>query len=82
MSQFKKVKKSKRSDPLSDISTLSSIARRASRRAISNAKQSGVAAVFIRDGVMFKRNPDNSVVEVKRVESRPRLSIEDLTCQV
>lgn len=81
MTQFKKVRKAKRNDPLSDIDTLSSLARRASRRAILSARQSGVPAVFIRDGVMFKRNPDNTIVEVKRVDSKPRLSIEDLSCQ-
>ena len=81
MTTFKKVKKSKWSDPLSDIDTLSSLVRRASHRAILNEKQAGVASVFIRDGIMFKRNPDDSIVEVKRGEPAPRLSIEDLFCQ-
>lgn len=81
MSQFKKVKKHKRLDPLHDIETLKKLAKQASRRAIKQAGQAGVSAVYIKDGVLVKRAPDNSISEIKRMDEKPRLTLENFVCQ-
>ena len=81
MNQLKKISKKKRTEPLLDIETLQKLAKQASRRAIKYAENSGVSAVFVKDGKLVKRNPDHSITELKKMADKPRLRIEDIFCQ-
>lgn len=82
MSSNNEIRKRKRSsDPLSDVKTLQALAKKASSRALRKSKDSGISVVYVENGVLVRRNPDDTVVNIKTLEPKPRLGREDLICQ-
>lgn len=78
--QIKSVRKRHRQAPLDDIETLQTLATQASRRAVKEARNAGVAITYIEDGRLIQRNPDRSLTELKKID-RPKLKLDELLCR-
>lgn len=79
--KFKVVRKRHRQGPLDDIENLQALASQASRRAVREAREAKVAITYIEDGRLLQRSTDQSIVELKKLEQRPKLNLEELLCQ-
>ena len=79
-SVMKIIRKKPRKDPLSDLTILKTLAARASRRAVKEAREAGVAVDYIENGSLMRRNADNSVTELKKLD-RPKLDLDEILCQ-
>lgn len=79
-SVIKTIRKKPRKDPLNDLTILKNLAARASRRAVKEAREAGVAVDYIENGSLMRRNADNSVTELKKLD-RPKLDLDEILCQ-
>lgn len=66
--QVKKVSQAKRKDPLTDLASLTSIGKSASRLARAKALENGVCFTFAQQGVIKRRYPDGRVEIVRTME--------------
>lgn len=77
----KVIHKHDRQEPLDDIKNLQKLASQASNRAVREALKAGVAISYIENGRLVQRNADKEIVELKKLESKPRLNLDEFLCQ-
>ncbi|WP_417704839.1 hypothetical protein [Rheinheimera aquimaris] len=75
------IRKHQRKSVLDDNKTLMDIAVKASRAAVQQAMDAGVAITFVEDGFLIKLEADKKRTSVKRVSNQPQLKLRELLCQ-
>lgn len=77
----KVVKKKARKEDLNDLKTLQQMADKATRQAVKRAEAAGGYITYIEGGRLLQRNADNTIIELKPAEDKPKLRLKDLLCQ-
>ena len=78
----KKITKKERKEDLIDLRTLQLMASKATHLAVKHAEAAGGYITYIEDGRILKRNAENdTIVEIKSAEAKPKLRLKDLLCQ-
>ena len=77
----KVIRKHPRQKPLDDVKNLQKLASQASHRAVREAREAGVAITYIENGRLVQRNADQTIVELKKLEQKPKLNLDEFLCQ-
>ena len=75
-----KVRKHRRQDPLDDNRALMRFAQDASRAAIKQHLEKGVAVVYERNGYLVRETPDHEVTVIRQINKKP-FDLRDYLCQ-
>jgi len=75
-----KIRKHGRAKPFDDNRKLMHFAKLSSREAIGDLLESGISVVYLENGKLLKRNPDQTVTVVKELENREKFDLREYLC--
>ncbi|WP_409523327.1 hypothetical protein [Nitrincola sp. MINF-07-Sa-05] len=76
-----KVRKHKRADAFEDNRELMRLAKVSSRNAIASLLESGISVVYLKDGNVVRKSPDNTITVVSEGGSAEKFDLREYLCQ-
>lgn len=75
-----RVRKHSRIKPFDDNRMLLHYAKLSSREAIEGLLESGISVVYMKDGKLVRKSPDQTVTVVKETENKEKFNLREYLC--
>ncbi len=80
--KLKVIRKHTRKDPLDDNRKLLGLAKESSRKAVNELLQAGISVVYLENGQLVEKGPNQEITVVRGKKSAPNnFSLKDYLCQ-
>jgi hypothetical protein len=75
-----KIRKRPRSKAFDDNRKLAHYAKLSSRHAIDDLLEAGISVVYVKDGKLVRKGPDNTLTVVKELQNREKFDLREYLC--